>query len=108
METAVIYEITVTIKKELIEKYENYMRRRHIPDLLATGYFRGADFSCSDEGRYRVRYEAFDQNTLDNYLKSDAARLRADFAEYFPAGVEISREVWSVLQIWKNEKLSQK
>ena len=100
-EKTVIYEITVTVQPEFIEKYEDFMRRRHIPDLLATGYFRGADFSSSDAGRYRARYEAFDQNALDKYLEMDAARLRADFTKHFPEGVEVSREIWNVLQFWK-------
>jgi hypothetical protein len=103
MNQTVIYEITTIVKAELVEKYEDYMRQRHIPDLLATGYFRGADFSRSSVGCYRVRYEAFNQNALDKYLDTDAARLRADFIEHFPEGVEVSREVWSVLQVWKNE-----
>jgi hypothetical protein len=102
-EKTVVYEVTVTIRPELTEKYEDYMRRRHIPDLLATGYFRGADFSRSSPGRYRVRYEAFDQNVLDKYLEREAARLRADFAEHFPEGVEVSREIWKILEVWKNE-----
>jgi hypothetical protein len=100
MENAVIYEITVEVESELREKYEDYMRRQHIPDLLATGYFRAADFSRSSPRRYRVRYEAFDQNALDKYLEAEAARLRADFIKHFPAGVQVSREIWTVVQFW--------
>jgi hypothetical protein len=103
MNQTVVYEITTLVKTELVEKYEDYMRGRHIPDLLATGYFRGALFSRSEPGRYRVSYEAFDQNALDEYLERDAARLRADFIEHFPEGIEVSREVWNVLQSWKKE-----
>lgn len=96
----VIYEITVTARAELVREYEKYMRERHIPDLLATGYFRGAYFTRAPENRYRIRYEAFDQAALDEYLKTDAPRLRDDFLAHFPEGVELSREVWEVLQIW--------
>lgn len=100
MENAVIYEITVMVQAELVEKYEDYMRRQHIPDLLATGYFQSADFSSSSAGRYRVRYLAFDQNALDKYLGTGAERLRADFIEHFPEGIEVSREVWRVIESW--------
>jgi hypothetical protein len=96
----VIYEITVTVREELIEEYEKYMRGRHIPDLLATGYFRGADFTRAPENRYRIRYEARDHAALDEYLKTDAPRLREDFLAHFPSGVELSREIWEVLQVW--------
>ena len=51
-------------------------------------------------GRYRIRYEAPDRAALERYLAEHAARLRGDFAAHFPAGVELSREVWDALQLW--------
>lgn len=97
----VIYEITAAVRSDLIKKYEEYMRKRHIPDLLATGYFSGAYFMRSKENRYRIQYLAHDQTALDNYLKNDAEQLRADFLAHFSEGVEIIREIWSVLEAWE-------
>lgn len=97
----VIYEITAVVRADLVEKYEKYMRERHIPDLLETGCFRAACFTRSEGNRYRIRYEAHDEDALDRYLKSDAGRLRADFLDHFPEGVELSRNVWEVLEIWR-------
>ena len=99
----VIYEITVVIRADLIDEYEKYMRERHIPELLETGYFRGAKFTRSKENRYRIQYEARDLESLENYLQKDAARLRADFHAHFPEGAEVFRENWEVLQIWSVE-----
>ena len=99
----VIYEITAVVRAELVEEYEKYMRARHIPDLLATGYFRGAYFTRATENRYRVQNHACDHAALENYLQNDAARLRADFIAHFPEGVELSRENWEALQIWQVE-----
>ena len=96
-----IYEITAIVKTELVEEYEKYMRERHIPDLLATGYFRAASLMRSAPGRFRIIYEAFDRAALDDYLNNDAARLRADFQEHFPEGVDVSREVWEILKSWR-------
>ncbi|HSK74657.1 MAG TPA: DUF4286 family protein [Pyrinomonadaceae bacterium] len=96
----VIYEITAVVRAGLIEDYEKYMRGRHIPDLLATGYFSGAALTRSAEGRYRIQYRAHDQAALDDYLANDAERLRADFLAHFPEGAEVSREIWEVLQDW--------
>lgn len=101
MEQAVIYETTAVVNSESVEDYENYMRNQHIPDLLATGHFRAASFIRAHEICYRICYEAFNQSALDNYLNNDAPRLRADFQKHFPEGVEISREVWTVLQSWQ-------
>lgn len=77
------------------------MRERHIPDLLATGFFRGAYFTRAAENRYRVQYHASDRRALENYLQTDAARLRADFLAHFPEGVEVSRENWDMLESWE-------
>ena len=96
----IIYEITAIVRTDLIEKYEKYMREQHIPDLLATGYFHGAKFTRSSENRYRIQYEANNRKALDEYLKTQAERLRADFLAHFGEGIEVSRENWEVLQNW--------
>jgi hypothetical protein len=103
MNQAVIYEITAIVAPELIEKYEKYMRERHIPDLLATGYFLGAAFTYSTDNRYRILYKAYDQESLNKYLEREAARLRADFLAHFPAGIEVSREIWHIAEYWKEK-----
>lgn len=96
-----IYEITTTVRADLIGSYEKYMREKHIPDLLVTGFFSGAKFTRAGENRYRIQYEALDQTALNKYLKTEAARLRADFVAHFGEGVELSRENWEVVQVWK-------
>ncbi len=99
----IIYEITATVRADLVEQYEKYMLEWHIPDLIATNHFSGARISRSAENRYRIQYEAHNQNALDEYLATEAVRLRADFLAHFGEGVEVSRENWEVLQIWKND-----
>lgn len=99
----IIYEITAMVRADLVESYEKYMRERHIPDLLETGFFRGAKFARAGENRYRIQYEAHDQAALDEYLNTEAARLRADFLAHFGEGIAVSRENWEVLQIWSEQ-----
>lgn len=99
----VIYEITAAVSADLIEEYEKYMRERHIPDLLATGFFAGAFFTRTTGNRYRIQYHARDETALKSYLEKDAERLREDFKNHFPAGVELTREVWEIVQDWEAE-----
>jgi len=100
----IIYEITATVGSGgLAEEYEKYMLERHIPELLETGFFSGAKLTRAGANRYRIQYEAPDRKALDEYLATEATRLRADFLAHFPADVEVSRENWEVLQIWKKE-----
>ncbi|MGI8618110.1 MAG: DUF4286 family protein [Gemmatimonadaceae bacterium] len=94
------YEITVTVRPDLCGEYERYMRDLHIPDLMQTGNFVAASFSRSAAGRYRIRYEARSREELDSYLEQHAPRLRQHFNDTFPAGVEVLREEWTVLEKW--------
>jgi hypothetical protein len=103
MTTTLTYEITAEVREDLVPSYEAYMRGTHVPDLLATGHFVGASFGRAARGRYRVRYEARDAAALDQYLAEHAPRLRAHFDAHFPEGVRLSREVWTLLQVWPGE-----
>lgn len=96
----ITYEITAQVRADLIAAYESYMRDRHIGDVLGTGLFASASFSKSAEGRYRIRYYAYDQAALDDYLANRAADLRRHFNDHFPEGVELTRENWTVVQYW--------
>ena len=96
----ITYEITTQVRSDLVENYEAYMRDKHISDVLATGLFLSASFSRAGEGRYRIRYEAIDQESLDSYLRDCAGPLRQHFTDHFPEGIELSRENWTVLQQW--------
>jgi predicted transcriptional regulator len=98
----ITYEITATVQPDLIEAYENYMIDRHIPHLMETGCFASATFS-RNSGRYRIRYEAHDRDTLTRYLKDHATRLRDDFADHFPTGIELSRDTWDVVTAFFSE-----
>jgi hypothetical protein len=99
----IIYEITAEVREDLIESYERYMRERHIPDLLETGHFYAAYFTRSGENLYRIQYHARDRKALDEYLKKQAADLRADFLKHFPEGIELKRENWEILESWRKD-----
>lgn len=94
------YEITAQVAPERRAAYEAYMRETHIPDLLATGCFDGASLLHAGEGRYRARYETPTQAALDEYLRDHADRLRKHFTHHLPDGIELSREVWTLLERW--------
>ena len=89
----VAYEVTVVVEPDLVEAFERYMPG-HIADVLATGFFTGATLEQSEPGRYRTRYEAPGQSSLDRYLAEHATRLRSDFVLHFPDGVDVFRETW--------------
>ena len=97
----ITYEVTASVDPDLVPAYEEYMRTRHIPDLLATGCFIGASFSRAEGSRYRMRYEAPDQAALDRYVADHAPRLREHVHLVFPSGIRLERETWTVLEQWQ-------
>jgi hypothetical protein len=96
----IVYQVAAKIDPDLVERFEQYMREKHIADVLATGAFLGASFESSGVGRYRTRYMAETQDALDNYLTDFAPRLRDDVVANFPTGTEFSREFWVVLEMF--------
>lgn len=94
----ITYEVTVGVGAQLTEAFEQYMRGKHIPEVLATSCFTAARFEKTAPTRFRTRYEAADRADLDFYLAKHAPRLREDFAAHFPEGCTASREVWDEVE----------
>lgn len=94
----ITYEVTATIPDAgTARRYEEYMTSRHLRDVLASGCFVQAVLERADVGKYRARYVAREQADVDRYLRDHTAALRRDFAEHFPTGVSLSRDVWQAL-----------
>lgn len=98
MENEIFYEVTVTVESPNRVGFEEYMTRRHIPGVLATGCFPRAVFVTDGAGRYRTTYVAAGQAALDRYLSDFAAGLRDDFGAHFSSGVSVERQVWHSLE----------
>ncbi len=92
------YEVQVEVPSDITEAFEAYMRRKHIPEILASGCFVDITFERSTTNRYRTRYQAMRQADLDRYLLDHAPGFRTDFIEHFPDGLTVQRELWESLQ----------
>jgi hypothetical protein len=95
------YEVTVTVREDLRERFEAYFTATHILEILATGCFTDIRFDRSDGGAYRTVYHAATRADLDRYLHDHAPHFRADFAAHFPEGVTPARENWTALAAWE-------
>ena len=95
-----LYEVTLQVDPMLASDVEDHMRRQHIPAIFATGCFRRIRFDQASPARFRTRYEAESQSSLDRYLKEHAPGLRAEFQATFPRGVTLTREIWTERQSW--------
>jgi hypothetical protein len=96
-----IYEVTAVVAGAVREEFERFMAERHIPDVLATGKFAAAFFAGSD-GLYRIGYHCNSRDDLETYYAEHAAALRADVAERFPTGIELSRKELDIVKLFPN------
>jgi hypothetical protein len=96
----IAYEVTVDLGEDLVERFADYMQRRHIPQILATGCFAHAELDRSSETRFRQRYLAVALADLERYLELHAPALREDYAKHFPTGTRVVREIWEEVDRW--------
>lgn len=90
------FEVTIVLENSaLAGPLEDYMRDKHVAEVFATGCFLDAHFEQSAPDVYRSRYSVASQDDLDRYLAEHASHFRADFLEHFPAGVRVTRAVWT-------------
>ena len=101
----VVYEVSARVAPELRERYERYMRERHVADVMATGAFVSATLERGEGDVYRVRYVARSRPALEAYLAGHAGALRADFLRELPDGVQLTREILRTLARWEEEAL---
>jgi hypothetical protein len=94
------YEVTLQVEPALAPTVEEYMRNRHIPDILATGCFRRIHFDQASSARFRTCYQAESQEELDRYQRDHAPKFRAEFLAEFPRGITVTRETWTERQLW--------
>jgi len=90
------YEVTIQLEDPaLAGSLERYMREKHLSEVFETGCFLDAHFERAAPDVYRTRYAVLSQENLDRYSSEYAAQLREDFKLHFPAGLRVSRTVWS-------------
>ena len=96
----VSYEVTLEVEPGRLAALEAYMRKKHVPEILATKCFRHIRLDRDSGNRLRTSYQAVSPEALRDYLDHHASHFRADFQAHFPVGVTVSREIWEELKAW--------
>ncbi|MEW7289118.1 DUF4286 family protein [Aquimarina sp. 2304DJ70-9] len=77
-----IYNVTINIEETIHDKWLDWMKNEHIPDMLSTGKFSKALMTKvlveEEMGgiTYSVQYTTDSKETLQKYYTEDADRLR--------------------------------
>ncbi|PKA98720.1 uncharacterized protein DUF4286 [Flavobacteriaceae bacterium MAR_2009_75] len=85
-----IYNVTTNIEEAVHEQWLQWMRKEHIPEVLATGKFLSAKLTQviveEEMGgiTYSVQFTTIDKETLNKYYKEDADILRNEAQKRFP------------------------
>ena len=81
-----IYNVTINIQEDVHEKWVEWMKNEHIPDMLNTGKFIKALMTrvmVNEEMggiTYSVQYTAQNKEMLKRYYEEDAQKLRGKTA----------------------------
>ncbi len=84
----IIYNVTVNIDKDVHDEWLHWMKTKHIPDVMATGFFIENKL-CKvlvDEEQgitYSFQYTAKNMQDLEEYQRTHAPRLQKDVADKY-------------------------
>jgi hypothetical protein len=97
-----IYSVTVSIQKELATEYVAWMKKTHIPMLMATGYFTEYKMckvlNVDDEGEtFSMQYHFNKMEDIENYQKLEAPRLQADMKAIYDGKYVAFRNVLQIV-----------
>ena len=79
---AIIYNVTSTMGAAIAENWLQWIRNKHIPEMIATGCFQQAlilqltDVDESDGPTFAVQYQADSRAHFNRYLELHADDLR--------------------------------
>jgi len=84
-----IYNVTTNVDESIHLEWLNWMKEKHIPEMLSTGKFSNAKMSQvmieEEMGgiTYSVQYTTDSSETLEAYFKEDAPKLRSEANRLF-------------------------
>lgn len=86
----ILYNVTVKIALDVHEDWLKWMKEKHIPDVLATGFFETyrmakiLGLEDEEEGlTYSIQYETPSMEVLNNYLALHAPALQKEHSERY-------------------------
>jgi len=85
----IVYNVTINVEKEVENQWVAWMKEKHIPDILATGFFDDYKMlrllnETENEGEtYAVQYFTDSLDKLEQYMVEHAPRLREAHLEKF-------------------------
>tara|TARA_Y100000994_G_scaffold246625_1_gene250313 strand:- start:19 stop:315 length:297 start_codon:yes stop_codon:yes gene_type:complete len=91
----IIYSITIVITDTLVKKWELWMKKKHIPDVMATGVFKSYNFmkDLNYQNKYVIQYELESMQDYLKYKKLFAQKLQTEHSEKFGNNCSVWRSI---------------
>ena len=99
----IIYNVTINIENDVREEWLQWMKEKHIPDVMATGYFTENKI-CKvlveeEQGTtYSIQYTCANMQDLEEYRRDHAPRLQKEVNDKYANKFVAFRTVLEVVQ----------
>ena len=98
----ILYNVTSSIEPSVADKWLDYMRSTHMPEVMETGFFIKSQLCRlldEEEGgiTYAAQYYCISLEQLDEYQRVCAPALRADMEAHFAGQYVSFRTVLEVI-----------
>lgn len=87
----ILYNVTVNVEKRISKEWLQWMKTKHIPEMMATKCFDSfkllhleTETPDNPGTTYCIQYWCNSKTDLDNYLEKYASSLRASHQKAFP------------------------
>ncbi len=81
----ILYNVTIKIDRDAEEEWLEWMKSKHIPDILATRQFISShickllDQPPDDDSTYVIQYRCKNREQYDTYMEKFAAAFRKEY-----------------------------
>ena len=99
----IIYNVTIKIHSDIEGEWLNWMRNKHIPDVMATGQFtesrisRLLDQPQEEDPTFIVQYHCESMDKINHYIEHFAPPLRDEFNERYKGRFVLFRTLMEVM-----------
>ncbi len=105
----IIYNVTISIDVDVHEEWVQWMKDKHIPDVLETGMFIESRFTRvmgeEENGKtYSIQYLCSSMEIYEKYQSEHAPRLQKEVAAKYPGKFSAFRTILNVVDIKEANK----